>query len=34
MVYCRYCEMSSIIDHDERPEYSRTEKIAIEEGEE
>ena len=33
MVYCRHYKMSTMIDHDEKPEYCRVEKITIEEGE-
>jgi len=32
MVYCWHYKLSSMIDHDERPEYCRVEKITIEEG--
>jgi hypothetical protein len=34
MFYCRHYKMSSMIDHDERPEYCRIEKITIEEEDE
>jgi hypothetical protein len=32
-VYCRHYKMSTMTDHDKRPEYCRVEKITIEEGE-